>query len=291
MTTYSTSPASRPMRSSALRMTTDPSSVASRSFKPPPSLPKGVRTALTITERMASQGNNGPVATRVARLINLVGLELLAGLVLLTAGAWIFGWMAEDLAEGDTKVDDRLANWLHEHATPGWTRFFENVTLIGNFPVLLAVTVAAAALLWRRRRIAELQLLLLAFVGAEVITLGLKLGFRRERPFFPDPLSSEGTYSFPSGHACVSLAVYGTLGYILARRAATRRAQIAVLAGAAILVLLIGFSRLYLGVHFLSDVIAGYSIGLAWVALCVVLLHLRLRLKARRQTSLYRAST
>ncbi|HET8653478.1 MAG TPA: phosphatase PAP2 family protein, partial [Gaiellaceae bacterium] len=222
------------------------------------------------------------MAARVSRLINVLGLELLAGLVVLTGSAWIFGWMAEDLAEGDTKVDDRLANWLHENATPGWTRFFENVTLIGNFPVLLGVTVAGAVLLWRRRWIADMQLLLLAFVGAEIITVGLKLGFQRERPFFPDPLSSESTYSFPSGHASVSLAVYGTLGYILARHAATRRAQVAALAGAAVLVLLIGFSRLYLGVHFLSDVIAGYSIGLAWVSLCVVLLHLRLRWRERR---------
>jgi undecaprenyl-diphosphatase len=63
------------------------------------------------------------------------------------------------------------------------------------------------------------------------------------------------------------------------------------LASAAVLILLIGFSRLYLGVHFLSDVVAGYSIALAWVALCVVLLHLRLRVQKRRETSRYLAST
>ena len=91
----------------------------------------------------------------------------------------------------------------------------------------------------------------------------------------------------------MSLAVYGTLGYIVARHAASRRKQIAALVGSTALVLLIGFSRLYLGVHYLSDVIAGFSLALAWVALCVVLLHLRLRLRARRsgQTSRYRAST
>ena len=78
--------------------------------------------------------------------------------------------------------------------------------------------------------------------------------------------------------------MYGTIGYIAARHATTRR-QIGILAAAAGLILLIGFSRLYLGVHYLSDVIAGFSLGLAWVALCVVLLHLRLRLRTRRQTS------
>jgi undecaprenyl-diphosphatase len=144
--------------------------------------------------------------------------------------------------------------------------------------------------LWRKGWIADLVLLVVAAVGAEVITIGLKQGFQRERPFFPDPLATERTFSFPSGHASVSLAVYGTLGYIAARHLETRRAQVLALVSAAVLVLLIGFSRLYLGVHFLSDVIAGYSIALAWVALCVVLLQLRLRVRKRRQTSRYLAS-
>jgi undecaprenyl-diphosphatase len=225
-------------------------------------------------------------ARTVARFVNVVGLELIAGLLVLTAGAWVFGVTAEELAEGDTHVDTRFADWLHEHASSGWTEFFEAVTFLGNVPTLAAVTFVAAILLSRMRRTAELQLLLLAAIGVQILTLGLKLGFERERPFFADPLATESSYSFPSGHASVSLAVYGTLGYIAARHASTRRAQLASLGAAAVLVLLIGFSRLYLGVHFLSDVIAGFSIGIAWVALCVVLLHLRLRLRARRQTSL-----
>jgi membrane-associated phospholipid phosphatase len=230
------------------------------------------------------------VTARVARLVNKVGLELLAGLVVLTGSAWIFGWMVEDLAEGDTKVDTRLADWLHEHASPRWTTFFEAVTRLGNVSTLAVVVLLASVVLWRKGWIAELQLLALAGVGAEIITVGLKHGFQRDRPFFPDPLATESSYSFPSGHASVSLAVYGTLGFIAARHLGSRRAQFAVLAGTAGLVLLIGFSRLYLGVHFLSDVIAGYSIGIAWVALCIVLLQLRLRLRERRQTSRYRAS-
>ncbi len=233
----------------------------------------------------------GPVPAKVARFVNAVGLELVAGLVVLTGSAWIFGWMAEDLAEGDTKVDDRVAAWLHEQASPGWTTFFENVTRLGNVSTLLVVVILCAAFLWRKGWITELQLLVLAGVGAEIITVGLKLGFQRDRPFFSDPLAAESTYSFPSGHASVSLAVYGTLGFIAARHLGSRLAQIGALTISVLVVLLIGFSRIYLGVHFLTDVIAGFSIGLAWVALCVVLLHLRLRLKARGQTSRYRAST
>jgi membrane-associated phospholipid phosphatase len=230
-------------------------------------------------------------ARSVPRYLSALGLELVAGLVVLTASAWVFGWMAEELLEGDTHVDTRLADWLHENARPAPTEFFESVTWLGNVPVLFAVTLLVALVLARRRKSTELQLLLLAVLGTQILTLGLKLGFQRERPFFADPLATESTYSFPSGHASMSLAVYGTLGFIAARHVRRIRARIAVLTAAALLVFLIGFSRLYLGVHFLSDVIAGFSLALAWVTLCAMLLHLRVRLSSRRQTSRYLAST
>ena len=233
---------------------------------------------------------SGVRASKVSHYVNAAGLELLGGLVILTGSAWVFGAVAEDVVEGDTHVDTRFANWLHDHASPGWTSFFERVTWLGNVPVLVAVTAAAAALLaWKRRRM-ELLLLILAVVGAEILTFGLKLGFHRERPFFADPLASESSYSFPSGHASVSLAVYGTIAFIAARQLSNVRARLAVLVAAAILILLIGISRLYLGVHFLTDVIAGFSLGLAWVTLCVLLLHLGVRLRKRDQTSRYPAS-
>jgi undecaprenyl-diphosphatase len=222
----------------------------------------------------------------LARYVSQLGVELIAGLAILTASAWVFGVLAEDVVEGDTHVDTRLAAWLHERATPALTEFFEAVTFLGNVPVLFAVAAVAAAVLWRLRERNELQLLVLAVVGAEILTVGLKLGFQRERPFFSDPLATESTYSFPSGHSSVSLAVYGTLGFIAARHLPSFSTRIAALSAAALLVLLIGFSRLYLGVHFLTDVIAGFSVGLAWVTLCALLLHLRVRF----QTSRYRAS-
>jgi membrane-associated phospholipid phosphatase len=229
-------------------------------------------------------------ARSIVRYLNALGVELAVGLVVLTGSAWVFGWTAEELVEGDTHLDTRLANWLHEHERSSLTEFFEAMTWLGNVPVLTAVTLVVALAL-ARRQTSELQLLLLAVLGTQILTLGLKLGFQRERPFFADPLATESTYSFPSGHASVSLAVYGTLGFIVARHLRSLRARIAVLAAAALLVLLIGFSRLYLGVHFLSDVIAGFSLGLAWVSLCAMLLHLRVRLSSRRQTSRYLAST
>ena len=122
-----------------------------------------------------------------------------------------------------------------------------------------------------------------AFVGSEVLTYALKQGFHRQRPFFPDPLATESTFSFPSGHSTVSIAVYGALAFITARQLTSWRASIAVLAGTATLVAAIGFSRLYLGVHFLSDALAGLTGGLAWLVLCILAIALHEARPARNR--------
>jgi undecaprenyl-diphosphatase len=160
------------------------------------------------------------------------------------------------------------------------------ITWLGNFVTLLAVTLVAVTVLWRRRQQTDAVFVALAFLGAQVLANGMKLGFRRERPFFSDPLATESTFSFPSGHALVSLAVYGSIALLLAPRSSSPARRALLLGGTALLVVAIGFSRLYLGVHFLSDVLAGFAAGAAWLALLYVALELR-----SRYTSRYRAST
>ena len=220
----------------------------------------------------------------IARRVQDLGPTLVIGLCVLAAGGWAFGALAEEVAEGDTGLDNRIADELHEHATRPLTEFFEAVTTLGNGIVLAGVAAIAAYLLARRRYYAEAVLMVLAYVGAEVLSYSLKLAFQRDRPFFTDPLATVSTYSFPSGHATVSVAVYGALCLVLVRRL-TGPARLVCLAAAVLLVSLIGFSRLYLGVHFLSDVLAGFSVGLAWLALCVVVLDLHHRRRSRLQTS------
>ena len=220
----------------------------------------------------------------IARRVQDLGPTLVIGLCVLAAGGWAFGALAEEVAEGDTGLDNRIADELHEHATRPLTEFFEAVTTLGNGIVLAGVAAIAAYLLARRRYYAEAVLMVLAYVGAEVLSYSLKLAFQRDRPFFTDPLATVSTYSFPSGHATVSVAVYGALCLVLVRRL-TGPARVVCVAAAVLLVSLIGFSRLYLGVHFLSDVLAGYSVGLAWLALCVVVLDLHHRRRSRLQTS------
>jgi membrane-associated phospholipid phosphatase len=219
----------------------------------------------------------------IARRVQDLGPTLILGLLVIAVGGWAFGALAEEVAEGDTGLDNRIADELHEHATRPLTEFFEAVTTLGNGIVLAGVTAIAAYLLARRRYYAEAVLMVLAFIGAEVLSYSLKLAFRRDRPFFTDPLATASTYSFPSGHATVSIAVYGALCLVLLRRL-TGPARIVCLAAAVLLVSLIGFSRLYLGVHFFSDVLAGYSVGMAWLALCVVVLDLHHKRRTRLQT-------
>jgi membrane-associated phospholipid phosphatase len=220
----------------------------------------------------------------IVRRVQALGPTLTVGLLVLAAGGWAFGLLAEEVAEGDTGLDNRIANELHEHATRPLTEFFEAVTTLGNGIVLAGVAAIAAYLLARRRYYTEAVLMVLAYGGAQVLSFSLKLAFRRDRPFFTDPLATLSTYSFPSGHATVSIAVYGALTLVLLRRL-RGPARVVCLAAAVLLVSLIGFSRMYLGVHFLSDVLAGYSVGLAWLALCVVALDLHHRRRSRFQTS------
>ena len=219
----------------------------------------------------------------IARHVQRLGVTLGGGLLLLALSMWAFAAIADAMTDGETGYDQTFADWLHERASDPLTEFFEAVTTLGNGVVLAGVAAIAAVLLLRAGHRRESLLVVLAFVGAEIVSYSLKLGFRRDRPFFTDPLATERTFSFPSGHSTVSLAVYGALAVILARHV-RGRAKLLVLAAAAVLVGLIGFSRLYLGVHFLTDVLAGFAAGTAWLAGCVMALDLHQRLRRRRQT-------
>lgn len=233
------------------------------------------------------------IAGLLESLFRAYGLVLVSTLVVLGVSLWTLGALAEGLATGDPilETDRRLAAWLHEQGGSWLTALMRAVTALGNVPVLAGVSVASAVLFARRRRAYEAVLVLLAFVGAQILSAGLKVGFERERPFFADPRATETTFSFPSGHALGSLAVYGALAYVGFRELGSRRGRWAALATAAALVAAIGFSRLYLGVHYLSDVLAGFSGGLAWLAACVLALHLHRERESFRRERVARAQT
>jgi membrane-associated phospholipid phosphatase len=171
------------------------------------------------------------------------------------------------IGEAIVRADVRVAAALHDNATPPVTDALRLVTQLGSSVALVAVSALGVATLARLGRRRDATLLAVTLVGGQAITWSLKALFQRERPSFDDPLATAAWFSYPSGHALTSIAVYGALASILASSFQSRRARASCLTGAAVLVAAIGFSRVYLGVHYLSDVVAGYCAGLA----CLVL--------------------
>jgi membrane-associated phospholipid phosphatase len=165
-------------------------------------------------------------------------------------------------------LDGAVAVWLHSHATGFATDVLQAVTQLGGATVLLAVTIVAALVLLLKRRIAHAALMGAALLGGEGLNMALKAAFERPRPSFSEPLATAAGYSFPSGHAMVALTVYGALAFVAATSVKSRRARVLIPVAAAVLVLAVGFSRLYLGVHYVSDVLAAYGAGVAWLMLC-----------------------
>jgi len=180
-----------------------------------------------------------------------------------------FARVAEDYYTGDPLAvwDVHFAVWLHDHTTGGLVTAFELVTLAGNAVVLSALMLSVGVVLWRRGRANDAALLVVAFVGAEVLNGALKLAFHRPRPELA--FLHLDTYSFPSGHSTAATVAYGALAFLLWPAARTARRRVALVAAAVCLVALVGFSRLYLGVHYLSDVLGGFALGATWLSLCL----------------------
>jgi len=197
-----------------------------------------------------------------------LGLHLTVGLMAAAGCLWLFGGLAEDILTNDPLVryDRAIADYLHGVANPPLTTFFLIVTTFGSIEVMVIVGVIVAAVLAWKRQWLYLGTWIAAVVGSAVLDRLLKELFARPRPFFEHPLLRETSYSFPSGHAMESLVVYGMLAYFAVLALESWRARTAVVFGAVLLVLLIGFSRMYLGVHYFSDVVAGYAAGGVWLS-------------------------
>jgi membrane-associated phospholipid phosphatase len=197
-----------------------------------------------------------------------LGLHLTIGLLAAAGGLWLFGGLVEDLLTGDpiVRFDRTLDAYLHAHATPPLTTFFLIVTAFGSIEAMVLLGVVVATFLAWGRRWLFLGSWLAAVAGSAILNHLLKGLFERPRPHFEHPLLVETSYSFPSGHAMESFVVYGMLAYFAVLVLRSWESRVGVVCGAALLVVLIGFSRIYLGVHYLSDVLAGYAAGGVWLS-------------------------
>lgn len=195
---------------------------------------------------------------------------LVAAAALMCACLAAFAKLTSEVLEGETGYDGVVATWLHTHATAGLTDVFRAITFLGNAETLLAVVVLATAAMLLMRRITDAAFVVLAFVGSSSINHITKVLVARDRPEFADPITVAHGYSFPSGHAMTSTVVYGMVAFLVIRALRSPKARAAVLGVLALLLGLMGLSRLYLGVHYLSDVGAGYLLGTAWLMLCLI---------------------
>lgn len=200
-----------------------------------------------------------------------LAVHLALGLVLVAA---IAGFVAvTEKALGDSgdiaAFDVAFAQALRDEASAAGLRAFSAVSWLGSRQVLTVVTLVVAVLLTAKRRL----VLALGWTGAQaggaLLNLALKAGFARTRPEFADPLLAASSWSFPSGHAMATFIACGVGAYLLLRGGRSWRTTVLVVIAALSWSLVMAFSRLYLGVHFASDVVAGLIGGAAWVAVCV----------------------
>lgn len=212
------------------------------------------------------------IGGRVRGFHAAVGAFLAIGLVVAVGAVAGFAAVADEVMEGETRAFDvAVLRWMERQHTPQFDVWALEVTSLGSGLVVAMTVAVSSVFLWVTRHRYSVALLWTALLGAGLITRTLKTIFDRPRPdVFPWQTAYVDHGSFPSGHATTSMVVYLTLAYLVGRLADTRRLRALTLLVAAVLIALIGLSRLYLGVHYPSDVIAGYAVGFAWATFCAL---------------------
>jgi membrane-associated phospholipid phosphatase len=193
-------------------------------------------------------------------------------LATLVVSSCLFALIAWDVVRGGTLalLDVRISSWLHAHAVPALTAFMLIVTHAHDPIAIDAYCLVVAIVLARRREWVWIAGLAAAAPGGLLINGFLKRLFERARPAVDDPLLTLSTYSFPSGHTAGAMLFYGTLAAYVMSRTQSSRARGACLALWIFMVVLVGLSRMYLGIHYLSDVLGAAAWSLAWLALCLI---------------------
>lgn len=202
--------------------------------------------------------------------------RMLAGFLFLTCCSLIFLKFASEVMEGDTKTLDRWVLTVLRSSTdlsvpagPAWLQgAMIDITALGGVTNLTLITTIAVGYLLAIRKPTTAVFLVASVAGGAIASTLLKIEYARSRPDVVAHLVEVGTASFPSGHAMNSAITYLTLGTLLARAEASRSVRIYLMAVAILLTLSIGFSRVYLGVHWPSDVLAGWCVGAVWAGLC-----------------------
>jgi undecaprenyl-diphosphatase len=217
----------------------------------------------------------------------------LGSLLLIACSTWLFVAIADEVLEGDThSIDSRVLRALRSGDDPELLRgprwlkeTARDTTALGGYTVLLLTTFGVVGFLFLAGHPRDARFVLTAVAGGWLLGYAVKWGFDRPRPDVVPHLSDVMSSSFPSGHSMMSAVVYLTLGSLLTNVVSSFRLKCYFLCCAVLLTLLVGLSRLWMGVHYPSDVLAGWCLGLGWAEICW-LIHTRLaqRLQERGGT-------
>ena len=218
----------------------------------------------------------------IRRLLIWLGsheLKLLLAVAFVAGGSWAFVELADEVLEGETySLDERLLLAmrnpadLHDPIGPGWLEEMgRDFTALGGVGVLTLLTLAVAGFLLLQGKRRTMLFTLLCVGGGQAVSALLKLGIGRPRPDLVSHESIVYTASFPSGHSMMAAVTYLTLGAMLARSQRGTQVQAYLLTVAVLLTALVGVSRVYLGVHWPTDVLAGWTAGAVWAVMCWLL--------------------
>ncbi|MEH2221692.1 phosphatase PAP2 family protein [Nostoc sp.] len=206
-----------------------------------------------------------------APLIATIGIVGLASCLLIL---FVLAKLAEEVLEREAfAFDTSFLLWLHQFANPHLDNLMLFITNLGNPSTVVIVAGATFLLLWWQRYREEAKIFVLVCLGGLILNTGLKLLFSKPRPELWHRLISEKSFSFPSGHALGSMVLYGFIAYELAIHY-PHFAKI-IYSLTVIFIAAIGISRLYLGVHWPTDIIAGYGVGFLWLMICITMLKLQ----------------
>ena len=204
----------------------------------------------------------------LSKIRSLISIIRLGGLAVAALAMWGFATIAQEVWEKETYAfDTSILLYLRSLHDPLRDRVMLAFTFFGEPNLLLALSVSLGIILWVRKHRSEATTIAVTGAGALGLNILLKQLFARARPQLWERTVDVRFYSFPSGHAMISMVIYGLLGYLLGSRFPKQRWWIYSLT--VILVAVIGLSRLYLGVHWPTDIIAGYTAGLVWLIACI----------------------
>ena len=244
--------------------------------------PRHIPRFIDLQERYPKQ-----IAFLKARLSpeGYLGLHLTVGALMLIGATWLFIKIAEDVVTKDriTVVDVEVSAWLYTRWHPWVTKVLLIITDLHSTTGITILTFAVFLYLLKRRYKSQALALVLSVAGGGLLNVILKNAFLRSRPSLENPILTLTSHSFPSGHTMAATCFYGALCALILWKVRPWVWRLLTVVAAGFLIMLVGFSRIYLGAHYLSDVLGAMAEGLAWVAICLTAVEVIRRRPGRKR--------